>query len=71
MSYRKVKRVFRFIVLSLKYEPYKIDSFEKIEFFNKTNFSLPAGNRNFESVLGNLYRQNFYFLLDPVSKVSQ
>jgi hypothetical protein len=60
MGYRKIKRVFRFAVPSSKYERYKIDSFEKIEFSKKTNFSLPAGNKAFESVLGNLYQQNVY-----------
>jgi len=60
MSYPSVKRIIRFMASSSEYEPYKIDSFEKIEFSKKTNFSLPAGNRNFESVVDNLYRQTVY-----------
>jgi hypothetical protein len=47
----KGKRVFHFIVSSCKYEPYEIDSFQKLEVFKKTNFSLSVGNRNFRSAL--------------------
>ena len=58
MSYRLVKRILRFIPASPKYEPYKINNFEKIgkiENF-KTNFSLATGDKEFWGALCNWYR---------------
>ena len=53
-----MKRILRFIPASTKYEPYKIDNFEKIgkiENF-ETNFSLATGDKEFWGALCNLYR---------------
>ena len=57
----KQKKIFYFVASSLKYEPYKIDNFEKVEkiLFFKRNFSLAASTRDFRSTLYALYQWKY------------